>query len=332
MMLPRRTNLALGALLVAAVITGLWANLVDRDWLVHPATLHGVVAVGIVLLVPWKTTIARRGLARGRRSRWIGVALAVLVAMALVSGLLHATDLTAHLGPVTVMQVHVAAGLLALLVVVAHWRAHPVRPSRTDADRRALLQTAGLGVLAVTGLTVWEGTLRLTGAPGADRRHTGSHERGSGDPDQMPVTSWLFDTAPPVDPAAWSVDVAGRAWDLDALAAMPTEDVDAVLDCTSGWWSAQRWTGVRLDRLVGAVGTRSVEVVSLTGYSRVLPTGDLDRLWLCTSVGGRPLSAGHGAPARLVAPGRRGFWWVKWVAAITPTDRPAWAQPPFPLR
>jgi DMSO/TMAO reductase YedYZ molybdopterin-dependent catalytic subunit len=54
-------------------------------------------------------------------------------------------------------------------------------------------------------------------------------------------------------------------------------------------------------------------------------------LLLATHVGGAPLSAGHGAPARLVAPGRRGFWWVKWVTAIDVTDEPWWWQPPFPL-
>jgi DMSO/TMAO reductase YedYZ molybdopterin-dependent catalytic subunit len=70
---------------------------------------------------------------------------------------------------------------------------------------------------------------------------------------------------------------------------------------------------------------------SVTGYSRRYPLVDAGRLWLATRVGGAPLSAGHGAPARIVAPGRRGFWWVKWVTSLEVSGAPWWWQPPFPL-
>jgi DMSO/TMAO reductase YedYZ molybdopterin-dependent catalytic subunit len=52
---------------------------------------------------------------------------------------------------------------------------------------------------------------------------------------------------------------------------------------------------------------------------------------LATRVGGAPLAARHGFPLRLVAPGRRGFWWVKWVERIELQPTPWWWQPPFPL-
>ena len=70
---------------------------------------------------------------------------------------------------------------------------------------------------------------------------------------------------------------------------------------------------------------------SLTGYDRYLPLSDLDHLLLAVAVGGAPLTPGHGYPARLVAPGRRGFWWVKWVAGVELSPRQWWAQSPFPL-
>jgi len=109
-----------------------------------------------------------------------------------------------------------------------------------------------------------------------------------------------------------------------------------VLDCTGGWYAEQEWRGVRLDRLLGPGaagrgGSRCLEVVSVTGYRRRFPLADAGRLLLATHVAGQPLTAGHGAPARLVAPGRRGFWWVKWVDRISVLDEPWWLQPPFPL-
>jgi DMSO/TMAO reductase YedYZ molybdopterin-dependent catalytic subunit len=52
---------------------------------------------------------------------------------------------------------------------------------------------------------------------------------------------------------------------------------------------------------------------------------------LATHLDGVPLDPGNGAPVRLVAAGRRGFWWVKWVTSVRPSPRPAWWQPPFPL-
>jgi len=75
----------------------------------------------------------------------------------------------------------------------------------------------------------------------------------------------------------------------------------------------------------------SLVVTSATGYRRRLPLADARSLYVATRLGGRPLSAGHGFPARLVAPGRRGFWWVKWVTAIDLDPAPWWRQPPFPL-
>jgi DMSO/TMAO reductase YedYZ molybdopterin-dependent catalytic subunit len=80
-----------------------------------------------------------------------------------------------------------------------------------------------------------------------------------------------------------------------------------------------------------APGARSLYVHSVTGYWVRLPVEDLDRLLLATRVAGRTLRRGHGFPLRLVAPGRRGFWWVKWVDRIELDATPTWWQPPFPV-
>ena len=79
-------------------------------------------------------------------------------------------------------------------------------------------------------------------------------------------------------------------------------------------------------------GARSVVVRSVTGYSRRFPLDEARSMLLATRVGGDVLSAGHGFPARLVAPGRRGYHWVKWVESVEASTRPWWRQPPLPLQ
>ena len=137
--------------------------------------------------------------------------------------------------------------------------------------------------------------------------------------------------APAIGPT-WEITIDGSAVGATDVDTLPLEVVTATLDCTSGWYSTQEWRGVRLDRLLDIGDAASIEVRSATGYSRRFPAGDASKLWLAFEIGGAPLSRRLGFPARLVAPGRRGFWWVKWVESITTSDRSWWLQPPFPLQ
>jgi len=156
----------------------------------------------------------------------------------------------------------------------------------------------------------------------------------------MPVTQWFTDSVPPAIAEDWRLEIAHggrrRSFSYAQLVALADEEVTATLDCTGGWYAEQRWRGVRLDRLVAALAPtttwRSIDVVSATGYRRCLPREDERRALLATHVGGQPLSLGHGAPLRLVVPGRRGFWWVKWVQRVELVDQPWWWQPPYPLQ
>ena len=72
--------------------------------------------------------------------------------------------------------------------------------------------------------------------------------------------------------------------------------------------------------------------MSRTGYDRRFPFEEAPQLLLATRFGDLTLDAAHGFPARLVAPDRRGFWWVKWVVSVEVDDVPYWFQSPYPLQ
>ncbi|HWB70696.1 MAG TPA: molybdopterin-dependent oxidoreductase [Egibacteraceae bacterium] len=332
----RRTNLGLLVLLAVAFVTGALAFAAGTRAGGLVVAAHGAAGLGLLALAPWKQLIVRRGLRRRRAGKPASVALIGLVVAAVAAGVAHAAGVARLPGGLTAMQVHVGAALAAAPLAAWHVRARPVRPRRTDLSRRALLRAGALSGGAALTWGGLEGALAAAGLPGARRRFTGSHETGSRDPAAMPVTQWIADRVPAVDPGSWRLRLAAghRVAELGYEQVTAFDDrLRAVLDCTGGWWAVQDWAGVRLDRLLPHTGdARSVVVTSVTGYRRRLPVADLASLLLATRAGGRPLSAGHGFPARLVAPGRRGFWWVKWVTSIELDPAPWWLQPPFPTR
>jgi molybdopterin-dependent oxidoreductase-like protein protein len=323
---PRLVNVSLLALFVTALLTGVLAFAVGTEPAARVVVaVHGASGLGALLLVPAKAAIARRGLRRARAPRAaLGLGLAVVALLAVGSGLLHAVGGFAPVLGLLPMQLHVGAAVAAAVLLAGHVAVHRRRglPRRTDPGRRLAV---GGAALAAGSVLVW------LVAPGRERRATGSHDVGSGDPAAMPVTQWLFDPVPRIPPAQWRLRAGRRELDLAALAALPPTEVRAVLDCTGGWCAEQVWRGVALGAL-GLPPGRSVDVVSATGYRRRFPAAEAGALLLATHAAGRPLSAGHGAPVRLVAPGRRGFWWVKWVVAVEVVDEPPWWQPPFPVQ
>jgi DMSO/TMAO reductase YedYZ molybdopterin-dependent catalytic subunit len=337
---PRRTNLALLVVLLAALGTGGLAFAAGTGWGRPVVIGHALAGLAVLVLAPWKSAIVRRGLARrSGPGRWTSLTFGVLVLAAVAAGLAHATGALAGLGPVSAMQLHVGAALVAAPLLAWHTAARGgIRARRTDLSRRALLRAGA--VAARTGLLLLavEGATRLASLPGARRRFTGSLEVAG--PARIPVTQWLDDRVQVLDPAAWRLRVsagdATREWTYQELAGF-ADRVEAVLDCTGGWYARAAWEGARLDRLLppGALEragtTASLVVASATGYRRRLPLADAGTLLLATRLDGRPLGAGHGFPARLVAPGRRGFWWVKWVVSVDLDPTPWWRQPPFPL-
>lgn len=320
-MSSRLVNALLAVAVVLAFATGWISFSAGTGWGRIPVVVHGVAGLALLVLSAPKSPIMQRGWRRRRPGRVIEFSLTFLAIVTVVSGIVQAGGWLPTVGPFNQMQIHVTSGVVLTVLTVWHLRRRPA-PRPFDPARRAAVQSAGIAALA-TG--TWFLTEALIRATGTERRFTGSHEVGSFDPGRLPVTMWINDRPPmPFN----EVVVAGQPLSVDELDTR-AEPVVALLDCTTGWYSEQEWHGVPLSALVGS--GRTIEVRSATGYRRRFPTRDSPHLYLATRLGGAPLTAGHGAPVRLVAPGRRGFWWVKWVTEVTVDDRPWWAQFPFPL-
>ena len=181
--------MALLVLLPLAVLSGFGAFLVGSGPVAVVVGAHAVVGFAILLLLPWKSMIARRGLRRRRPGQLTSLSLAVLVVLALLTGLLHSTGALRDVNGYGVLLIHVGAGLLAIVPAVLHIRRRRIRPRLTDVNRRAVLRGGLLSAAAVGVYLSAEGLARAFSLPGAGRRATGSYELSSGDPAGVPATS-----------------------------------------------------------------------------------------------------------------------------------------------
>ncbi len=231
------------------------------------------------------------------------------------------------------LQAHVGAAVIAVPLlawhVLRHHPRHPL-PGRADLSRRNLLRTGAFTIAIGAAYAALEGIGLVAKLPSSRRGFTGSHEV---DPLTRPATIWLFDRVPAFD-ADRAVQVAGVRFPPEELSAR-SRAVPARLDCTGGWFADAQWTAVPLNELIAPerlATAASLVVTSVTGYSRRFPADEGASLWLATSCEGQPLTSAGGGPVRLVAPHRRGFWWVKWVASVELSEQPAFAQSPFPLQ
>jgi DMSO/TMAO reductase YedYZ molybdopterin-dependent catalytic subunit len=339
---PWVNTLLLGfvAVALATGYLGLTEGDPGRAWIL---ALHGIAAYAILAVLAWKAAVVIRSLRRHRvlgTPRMVFVLMAALFLFVLGSGLIWANAGRIVFGRVSLIELHQwAAALVAALLawhVLARRRVFGVPYSR---DRRAFLR---LAAGSAVGLVLWQGgaTLaRIAALPGSRRRFTGSYERGSFT-GRFPAVSWLFDDPNRIDPAAWTLSIDGAVATpvelrLADLRALPTQHLEATLDCTGGWYTVQRWSGVPLATLLDlaspADAAASIEVRSVTGFSRRFSLAEATTTLLALGVADAPLSHGHGAPARLVVPDHRAFDWVKWVDRITVHTTGDHWQTPLPL-
>jgi DMSO/TMAO reductase YedYZ molybdopterin-dependent catalytic subunit len=331
---PRVVDWAIAVAVAVEVVSGLYSFTRGTPSGAWVFWLHSAVGVTLAALVGFKLWRVRRRVtsaAAWDRFTPVSVLQAVITLAALATGVFWVLGGNVPILAWTTLNLHVGLGLLLVPLVMWHLRGRYHSPRDVDLDRRAALRT---GALLVAGTVAWRATEtadRVLG--GASRRFTGSKPTGDlydteTEGGGFPVTSWVADDPDPIDREEWTLSVRGLVaddLDLGADELGAERELLATLDCTSGWYTHQRWGGVRVGDLLDVAGAsddaRFVRFTSVTGYRWSLPIEEAEGALLATHVRGRRLSHGHGAPARLVAPGRRGFQWVKWVESVEVRER-----------
>jgi DMSO/TMAO reductase YedYZ molybdopterin-dependent catalytic subunit len=330
---PRATDWGLALLVGFLFVTGVMSLFAGRSGDAWVFALHGAGGFALGAFVGWKLRRVWRRVLRPRlwdRKTGAGASAAAVVLLTLVSGWAWSSGLDLSVAGYNVLGWHFVLGTLLTVVVITHAlaRAKPIR--RADlAGRRQFL---ALGAVAAGAYAAWwaqRPVNALFELRGARRRFTGSYEVASFEGNDFSTTSWMADQPRPLDPGDYGLEISGLVRESLKLGRSELDAGDALvatLDCTGGFYSRQRWRGVRLARLLERAGplpqASHVRVISHTGYRWSFGLYEVPDLLLATAVGGEPLSHEHGAPARLVARGRRGFQWVKWVVRLELHDGP----------
>ncbi|MDQ2903264.1 MAG: molybdopterin-dependent oxidoreductase [Chloroflexota bacterium] len=306
---------------IISLVSGL-----PQEWFIF--ALHGIAGFWLLLLLwgklrrVWPRLIHPR---RWDRRTVYGLLALSVVTLALVSGIWWVGGGDLYVGGFNLLNWHIILGFVITAAIMIHMFARAKRLRRRDVvgRRRAL----HFGALLLGSIALWPGQQlaeQVLKLPGAGRRFTGSRESGSYAGNAFPTSSWVADAPRPLETQTWRLTLGGavttsRDFSYDELVA-GGDEMEATLDCTGGFYSTQRWRGIRVGRLLDQTtlhaDARYVSFISVTSYRWSLPLEEARRALLATHTGSEQLSHDHGFPLRLVAPGQRGFEWVKWITRV----------------
>ena len=173
---------------------------------------------------------------------------------------------------------------------------------------------------------------------------------------KMPRKNGTVGIKEELDPAAWRLRVQAYGSDkvqeftLADVQALPRVEMTTELKCIEGWSTVVHWAGARLSDFLARypLASRSgrpadplnppadlapyVGMLTPDGKYYVgldMPSALHPQTLLCYEMDGQPLSAGHGAPLRLVTPLKYGIKHIKRLGTIAFADtRPKdyWAE------
>jgi hypothetical protein len=335
-MLLRFVSTLILVLVVLLTLTGLYGLMWPLPSLLFE--IHRAAGWALIALVPWKAGISWRSLKRGvdaRPDRNVMIAVSLLLAVAALTVLIAAPLWAWHLGPdlfwvggygdaVIAWHWMLALGLLPLLALHV-WRRWP-RPKPADfTGRRQALKLIALGAAGVAGWGLAGALARVRQSEDSPPRFTGSREQGSFTGLDYPVTQTVGQGQTVLDPEKWKLIIGGKVGHPLALTyadvlARPFSEVNAVLDCTNGWYTTQVWRGIPLAELLAQAvllpEAAGILLKDVSGYPATFTLAEAGEILLATHSGGQVFDHWHGFPLRAVVPSRRGWQWVKWLTEV----------------
>lgn len=145
-----------------------------------------------------------------------------------------------------------------------------------------------------------------------------SNRYGRVPPGQSVVTTWpvlTYGPTPLIDTKEWRLEIDGevkkpRSFNWQEFNNLPKTTMETDIHCVTRWSKlGMKWEGVSLDELIklaGGLSGRANYLIasSYGGYTTNLPIEDVinGKAMIATRAEGKPLTAEHGAPARLFVP------------------------------
>ncbi len=148
--------------------------------------------------------------------------------------------------------------------------------------------------------------------------------------DEGPVRS--ISTEPEINTDTFHLTVTGlvdspltMTW--EEILSFPQTYTDTILMyCVEGWEVWGNWKGVKIADLLEKASLRPeadhIKFTCADGYTTSLPLSYLLRynIILAHEVNGNPLSISDGFPLRVIAFGKFGYKWAKWITSLEVTD------------
>jgi methionine sulfoxide reductase catalytic subunit len=192
-------------------------------------------------------------------------------------------------------------------------------------NRRAFIQSV---VLTSAGAALGG---RLDAQTQAQRRSSG-WIIPTNKPDRFNLKVMAFNPIPAPDPKAWELKIEGAGGAGVSLTPADLEKLPRVaqssrLKCVQCWSGRVNWEGFRAADLLRSIGAKTgllwVRVDCADKYYDFVKLDDLlhPRTLFAVAMNGEALSPEHGAPLRLVIPGKYGYKSSKLITSLTFVDK-----------